>query len=74
MLISIRTVNTMESSTTKYLDLDGLNYFWNKFKNRFVEKDGKKGLSDNNYTDDAKSKVATISAIPVAKIDEIFNS
>ena len=44
----------------KYLDNDGLLYFWQKIVNKFVAKDGSKVLSDNNYTTDEKNKLAGI--------------
>lgn len=61
-------------SEVKYLDMDGLAFLWKKLKDRFVNKDGDKGLSDNNYTDEDKAKVATVSAISSAMIDRIFDS
>ena len=61
-------------SEVKYLDMDGLEFLWTKLKARFVDKDGDKGLSDNNYTDEEKAKVATVSAISSAMIDQIFDS
>lgn len=60
-------------SEMKYLDMDGLAVLWTKFKKKFVEKNGEKGLSDNNYTDEAKAKVATISPISSSVIDKIFD-
>lgn len=44
----------------KYLDNDGLLYFWQKVVNRFVAKDGNKVLSDENYTTAEKTKLAGI--------------
>lgn len=61
-------------SEVKYLDMDGLEFLWTKLKARFVDKDGDKGLSDNNYTDEEKAKVATVSAISSAMIDQIFDT
>lgn len=61
-------------SQIKYLDTEGLAFLWAKIKARFVDKDGDKGLSDNNYTDEDKAKVATVSAISSAMIDQIFDS
>lgn len=45
-----------------YLDKTGLAYFWGKIKARFVEKDGSKGLSTNDYTTAEKTKLAGIEA------------
>lgn len=43
-----------------YLDDNGLLYFWQKIKGIFVQKDGSKVLSDNNYTTEEKNKLAGI--------------
>ena len=56
----------------KYLDLDGLRYLANKINNKYVQKNGDKVLSDNNFTDEDKSKLARMTAIPNAVIDNIF--
>ena len=56
----------------KYLDLDGLQYFADKMNDKYVQKNGNKVLSDNNFTDEAKAKVAGMTAIPNAVIDTIF--
>ena len=45
---------------TKYIDNNGLKYFLQKIINVFVKKDGNKVLSDNNYTDIEKSKLASL--------------
>ena len=44
----------------KYLDNNGLLYFWQKIKNAFVAKDGNKVLSDENYTSAEKTKLSGI--------------
>lgn len=44
-------------SAYTYLDKVGLTNVWNKIKSEFVAKDGDKMLSDNNFTDDLKSKL-----------------
>lgn len=41
----------------KYLDNNGLLYFWQKIVNAFVKKDGSKVLSTNDYTNADKSKL-----------------
>lgn len=46
----------------KYLDQDGLLYFWDKLKNYFVKKETGKGLSSNDYTDNEKTKLAGVAA------------
>ncbi len=48
---------------TKYIDNNGLKYFLQKIINVFVKKDGNKVLSDNNYTDIEKSKLASLKNI-----------
>lgn len=56
----------------KYLDNDGLLYFWQKVVNRFVSKDGSKVLSDNNYTTEEKTKLSGIeTGAEVNEIDSI---
>ena len=42
----------------KFLDNNGLLYFWQKIVNAFVKKDGSKVLSDNNYSTEEKNKLA----------------
>lgn len=44
----------------KYLDDQGLLYFWQKITNKFVAKDGNKVLSTNDYTTAEKNKLANI--------------
>ena len=45
---------------SKYLDSNGLLYFWNKIKTLFVAKETGKGLSSNDYTSTEKTKLAGI--------------
>lgn len=42
----------------KYLDAAGVKYIWDKIVRTFVRKDGDKVLSDNNYSDEDKEKLA----------------
>lgn len=42
-------------ATKKYLDNDGLLYFWTKLKSYFVKQESGKGLSTNDLTDSLKS-------------------
>lgn len=47
----------------KYLNLDGLLYFWGLVKVKLgekVDKDGAKMLSDNNFSNDEKSKLSGV--------------
>lgn len=46
----------------KYLDQNGLLYFWQKIVNKFVAKESGKGLSTNDYTQAEKEKLAGIEA------------
>lgn len=41
----------------KYLDNDGVLYFWNKLKSYFVKQESGKGLSTNDFTSTLKSKL-----------------
>ena len=47
---------------TKYLDLDGLSYLWDKITTKFVAKETGKGLSTNDFTTTEKTKLAGIEA------------
>lgn len=44
----------------KYLDDNGLLYFWQKIEGKFVEKETGKGLSTNDYTTAEKTKLSGI--------------
>lgn len=44
----------------KYLDDNGLLYFWQKIGNKFVAKENGKGLSTNDYTTAEKNKLGGI--------------
>ena len=46
----------------KYLDYDGLLYFWQKLKAYFVKQESGKGLSTNDYTTTEKNKLAGIAS------------
>lgn len=46
----------------KYLDKNGLLYFWQKCKNFFVAKESGKGLSANDFTNELKTKLEGIEA------------
>lgn len=46
----------------KYLDQNGLLYFWQKIVNKFVAKESGKGLSTNDFTTEEKNKLAGIAA------------
>jgi Cu/Ag efflux protein CusF len=46
----------------KYLDDNGLLYFWQKITNKFVAKETGKGLSSNDFTTEEKTKLSGIEA------------
>ena len=46
----------------KYLDQNGLLYFWQKIVNKFVAKESGKGLSTNDFTTEEKNKLSGIAA------------
>lgn len=48
--------------STKYLDDNGLLYFWQKIKAKFVAQETGKGLSTNDYTTTEKNKLAGIAS------------
>lgn len=56
-----------------FLDNNGLLYFWTKLKGLFVQKDGNKVLSDNNYTTAEKEKLAGLNnyTLPTASADTL---
>lgn len=56
-----------------YLDDNGLLYFWTKLKSLFVQKDGNKVLSDENYTTPEKEKLAGLNnyTLPTASADTL---
>ena len=47
-------------ASKKYLDDNGLLYFWGKIKSAFVAKETGKGLSTNDYTTAEKNKLSDI--------------
>ena len=47
-------------ASRKFLDDNGLLYFWGKIKSAFVEKETGKGLSTNDYTTTEKNKLSGI--------------
>lgn len=46
----------------KFADYDNVAYIWEKIKNKFVAKESGKGLSEANYTQTEKTKLAGIAA------------
>lgn len=57
----------------KYLDSEGLLYFWQKLVNKFVVKTEGKGLSSNDYTNEEKLKLESLSnyTLPAASADTL---
>ena len=57
----------------KYVDNNGLLYLWTKLKSLFVQKDGSKVLSDNNYTTAEKEKLAGLNnyTLPTASAETL---
>lgn len=61
----------------KYLDKNGLLYFWQKVKGTFVTKEDGKGLSTNDFTNELKTKLDGIEAgatkyvLPTASADTL---
>lgn len=53
----------------KFADYDNVAYIWEKIKNRFVEKETGKGLSEANYTQTEKAKLAGIEAGAEANVN-----
>lgn len=54
----------------KYLDDNGLLYFWQKIKNAFVSKETGKGLSTNDYTTAEKNKLAGLNNYTLPKASD----
>lgn len=46
---------------SKYLDNTGLSYFWQKIKSTFVKQEAGKQLSTNDFTNEEKQKLASLS-------------
>lgn len=57
----------------KYLDQNGLLYFWQKIVSKFVAKESGKGLSTNDYTTEEKNKLAGLSnyTLPTASAETL---
>lgn len=53
----------------KYVDYDNEAYIWEKTKNKFVAKETGKGLSEANYTQEEKAKLANIQAGAEANVN-----
>lgn len=53
----------------KFADYDNVAYIWEKIKNKFVAKESGKGLSEANYTQTEKAKLAGIEAGAEANVN-----
>lgn len=53
----------------KFVDYDNAAYIWEKIKNKFVAKESGKGLSEANYTQTEKTKLAGIEAGAEANVN-----
>ena len=55
----------------KYLDSEGVKYLWNKAEGTYVKQEEGKGLSENDYTDAEKAKLAELEnyELPAASSD-----
>lgn len=58
----------------KYLDSNGLLYFWSKIVAKFVAKEAGKGLSTNDYTTTEKEKLAGIAAGAEVNVNADWNA
>lgn len=58
----------------KYLDSNGLLYFWSKIVAKFVAKEAGKGLSTNDYTNEEKQKLAGIAEGAKVNVNADWNA
>ena len=50
----------------KFLDIEGLEYFYGKLKEQFVGKEDGKGLSENDFTDEYKQMIDDLAYVKIA--------
>lgn len=55
---------------SRYLDLTGLQHLIGLIKEKFVQKESGKGLSENDYTNEDKEKLSTLKTYNVATSEE----
>ena len=55
---------------SKYLDNTGLSYLWQKIKRTFVKQEAGKQLSTNDFTDEEKQKLASLSSDIIITADD----
>lgn len=58
----------------KFLDYDGLLYFWQQLKSKFVAQETGKGLSTNDFTTAEKNKLAGIAAGAEVNVNADWNA
>ena len=58
----------------KYVDYDNEAYIWERTKNKFVAKETGKGLSESNYTQEEKAKLANIQAGAEVNVNADWNA
>lgn len=61
-------------SVKKYVDYDNAAYIWEKSKNKFVSKETGKGLSESNYTQTEKTKLAGIESGAEVNVNVDWNA
>ena len=61
-------------SVKKYVDYDNAAYIWEKSKNKFVSKETGKGLSETNYTQTEKTKLAGIESGAEVNVNADWNA
>lgn len=57
----------------EYLDENGVRYFWQKIKNKFVVQESGKGLSTNDYTTTEKNKLSGIASGAEVNVQSDWN-
>lgn len=55
---------------SKYLDNTGLSYLWQKIKSTFVKQEVGKQLSTNDFTNEEKQKLASLSSDIIITADD----
>lgn len=73
----------MAEQMIRYLDMDGIAYFYDRIQGIFVKLQEGMGLSENNFTNELKTKLTDIQpdnylsdsdALSNEEIDEIINT
>lgn len=61
-------------TTRKFVDYDNQAYIWEKIKNKFVAKETGKGLSEANFTQDEKAKLANVAVGAEVNVNADWNA